>query len=211
MSVTQRQNDVYGLSQPIIKTAPFPINSQRSPVASDFATPGTIWVNKLTNQVYILASIVANSATWISAAGGPAIFSSLTVTPGPISLTGTTTINTAGAANTTIGAGGTGAVIIGNATGNVTIPAGNLTLTTGNLTLTAGNVVLTLGDLQLNANRVITWSNGISILTGAGSPDGVVLGTQGSLYLRTDGDNVNNRAFINTDGVSAWTGITTAA
>jgi hypothetical protein len=182
MSVALRQNDVYGLSQPIVRGAPTPIISRRSPAVSDFATPGTVWTNILTNQVYILASIVANSATWIQVApgGGAGVFTSLTVTPGPTSLTG-----------------------------NVTMPAGNLLLTNGNITVTAGNVVLTLGDLQLNANRVITWSNGISILTGTGDPNGIVLGAQGSLYLRTDGDDVDNRAFINTDGISTWAGITT--
>ena len=175
MSVTQRQNDAYGLSQPVIKGAPAPIISRRSPGVSDFATPGTIWTNILTNQVYILASIVANSATWIAVApaGGAGVFTSLTVNPGPTSLTGA-----------------------------VTLPAGNLTLT-------AGNVVLTLGDLRLNATRAITWSNGVSILTGPGDPNGVLLGVQGSLYLRTDGDDADNRAYINTDGISAWAGITT--
>lgn len=189
MSVALRQNDVYGLSQPIVRGAPTPIISRRSPGVADFATPGTVWTNILTNQVYILASIVANSATWIAVApaGGAGVFTSLTVNPGPTNLTGA----------------------VNMPAGNLTLTAGNILLTLGSLTLTQGNVVLTLGDLQLNANRVITWSNGISILTGAGDPNGIVLGVQGSLYLRTDGDDVDNRAFINTDGISTWAGITT--
>jgi len=204
MSVAIRQNDVYGLSQPIVRGAPTPIISKRSPGVSDFATPGTVWTNILTNQVYILASIVANSATWVSVAGGAGVFSSLTVTPGPINLTGTTNINTAGAAVTSIGVGGTGAVHIGNATGNTTISAGNLTLT-------AGNLALTLGDIHLNAARAIIWDLGVAIIQGAGDPNGAVLGTQGTLFLRTDGTGVGDRAYINTDGISTWAAITTTA
>lgn len=177
MSVALRQNDVYGLSQPVIKGAPSPIISRRSPAASDFATPGTVWTNILTNQVYILASIVANSATWIAVApaGGAGVFSSLTVTPGPTSLTGA-----------------------------VTMP-------NGNLTLTAGDVILTLGDIRMNPNRSIIWTTGVAILQGAGDPNGGILGTQGSLYLRTDGAAADERAYINTDGLSAWTAILTDA
>lgn len=34
---------------------------------------------------------------------------------------------------------------------------------------------------------------------------------QGSLYLRTDGSSTSTRAYINTDGGTTWTSITTAA
>lgn len=46
---------------------------------------------------------------------------------------------------------------------------------------------------------------------GAGSPAGVVTAAQGSLYLRTDGSSTSTRAYINTDGGTGWTNITTAA
>jgi hypothetical protein len=224
MSVRQRQNVAYGLSQPLIPEAPAPIAAHRSPTTTDYAAIGTVWSNTLTSQVYILASIIANVATWIlvTAGGGAGAFASLTVTPGPISLTGTTTINTAGAAATSIGnaastttilgptninqtgaattninAAGTGAVNIGNATGNVTIPAGNL--------------VLTNGDISLNPAANIEWRGLSGIFAGTGDPNGIVFAPQGSLYLRDDGSGVNNRAYINTDGVSTWTAIVTVA
>ena len=54
---------------------------------------------------------------------------------------GPATINTTGSASTTIGTGGTGAVSIGNATGNTTIPAGNLAVTTGNISAANGNML----------------------------------------------------------------------
>lgn len=243
MSVTQRQNDAYGLSQPIIKVSPAPIVSRRSPSVSDFAAPGTIWTNILTNQVYILASIVANAATWVAVAGGAAAFTSLTVTPGPISLTGATTINTAGNATTTIGTGGTGLVNIGNATSGTNISGplsasggvidlntagafatniatggstgavnignatgttftGAVTLANGNLTLTQGELIMPLGDIQLGL---------ANILSGVGDPNGGVVSPKGSLYLRTNGTGINDRAYIATDAVGTWTAIVTVA
>jgi len=46
---------------------------------------------------------------------------------------------------------------------------------------------------------------------GSGSPSGSVTAAKGSLYLRTDGSSTSTRAYINTDGGTGWTNITTAA
>lgn len=228
MSVSQRNNVAYGLSQALITEAPTPIISKRSPTASDFATPGTVWTNVLTNQVYILASIVANAATWVSVAGGAGVFSSLTVTPGPISLTGTTTINTTGNATTSIGTGGTGLVNIGNTaagtniSGALTVSGGTIDLNitgtaathigngTGNTFIDNGNFVVTTGSLFVPGNRAINFTGLLSILAGTGDPNGTVTAAQGSLFLRTDGSGTANRAYINTDSLNTWTAITTA-
>ena len=48
------------------------------------------------------------------------------------------------------------------------------------------------------------------VLCGNGDPNAVVTATQGSLYLRTDGSSTSTRAYINTNGGTAWTAITTA-
>ncbi len=108
----------YGLSEALPNLAPRPIQAKRAPVASDTGyLPGTLWVNLLTSSVYVLASIAAGVATWqlLQVGGGAGVFASLVVTPGPVSLTGTTTINTSGAANTSIGTGtNTGVVAIGS-------------------------------------------------------------------------------------------------
>lgn len=56
----------------------------------------------------------------------------------------------------------------------------------------------------------IRLSAGIDILSGAGAPTGVTA-SKGSLYLRTDGTTTNDRAYINTDGGTTWTALTTAA
>jgi hypothetical protein len=64
-------------------------------------------------------------------------------------IVGTTNINASGAAVSTIGTGGTGAVHIGNATGNTAV-TGSLTAST-TLTATSGNITATNGNLVLNS------------------------------------------------------------
>jgi len=49
----------------------------------------------------------------------------------------------------------------------------------------------------------------IEILSGAGAPS--MAAPKGSLYLRTNGTTTNDRAYINTDGSTTWTALTTAA
>ena len=48
-----------------------------------------------------------------------------------------------------------------------------------------------------------------AIYAGAGAP--TFAAQKSSLYLRTDGSTTNDRAYINTDGNTTWTAITTAA
>ncbi len=120
MSAIQPANNLYGFPQPLSSVFRPPIVSKRTPAINDFAPIGTLWIDVPGQTAYVLVSIVSNIATWeiMTPAGGAGVFSSLVVNPGPITLTGTTTINGAGAANTTIGAGAnTGIVVIGN-TGN---------------------------------------------------------------------------------------------
>lgn len=50
---------------------------------------------------------------------------------------------------------------------------------------------------------------GPCIISGSGAPS--MAAPQGSLYLRTDGSGTSDRAYINTDGSTTWTAITTAA
>lgn len=139
----------YGLFQAINNLAANPIVAKRAPLAQDQAQLGTIWVYPATNGVWILTSVVNNSATWSDVSGAAGGFTSLTVSPGPIALTGTTTINTSGAGVTTIGTGGTGAVNIGNATGNTAV-TGSLTASTG-LVATTGGITAT-GTSNINTS-----------------------------------------------------------
>lgn len=50
-----------------------------------------------------------------------------------------------------------------------------------------GTIQTTAGNLQMGASSVLIWSGRSRILSGTGSPEGVVIANQGSLFLRTDG------------------------
>jgi hypothetical protein len=83
-----------------------------------------------------------------------------------------------------------------------TIQSDGMVILTNNLQVTgAGHAIITPG------------AGGVApaIVSGAGDPNGAVVAAKGSLYLRTDGSAVNDRAFINTDGNNTWTAIITAA
>lgn len=49
----------------------------------------------------------------------------------------------------------------------------------------------------------------LGLYFGSGAP--TVSAPKGSLYLRTDGSTTNDRAYINTNGTTGWTALTTAA
>jgi hypothetical protein len=215
MSNRQPLNTSYGLSQAIIPNSPSPIISKRAPLTSDLMQLGTIWCDTPINSVYILASIVNNLANWILvAAGGAAgIFTSLIVAPGPIALTGTTGINAAGAAVTNIGtAPGTGVVNIGNTTGGIDTN-GTITMTTGNLNLTVGDIVLNGAgqDVEVQQSGAFIFNGGAYVVYHATDPNGVVAALKGSLCLVSSGTGVGDRMWVNTDGLTTWTAVTTAA
>ena len=52
---------------------------------------------------------------------------------------------------------------------------------------------------------------GFGIYYGTGTPNGVVTAAKGSLFLNYTGSSTSTRAYINTDGVTAWTAVTTAS
>lgn len=72
---------------------------------------------------------------------------------------------------------------------------------------TAGTTVLLLGP----ANVGITLQNSIRIMTGAGSPNGVVTAPIGSMWLRTDAGGATERIYVNTNAGTTWTNVTCAA
>ena len=51
-------------------------------------------------------------------------------------------------------------------------------------------------------------TSSVGVYVGSGAPS--VSAAKGSLYLRTDGTTTNDRAYINTNGGTGWTSITTA-
>lgn len=128
----QRKNVSYGLTQPLADLTPQPISSTRAPTTSDMAEVGTTWVRRSTNQAWVLASIVANSATWTP----------LTVNAGATITTGDLTV-TAGTIDVAVGD-------VDLVLGDVVVRAGDVDVTAGDITATAGNVecveVVVTGD-----------------------------------------------------------------
>lgn len=144
--------------------------AMRAPTTQDIYNPGTRWQDNSVNPRVIYQT--SGAGVWnITTSGGVGTFTSLTVTPGPVALTGTTTINTTGAAATSIGTGGTGPVNIGNATGNTAV-TGSLTAST---TLTA-----TLGDITATNGNFVSSASGKGLLlnspaTSGASPGPIVV------------------------------------
>ena len=201
LSQTQQ---IYGIGSPIQNNFPFPQGLARALTTSDQGLIGQVVV--ALGVPYMMTAYGSGATagqyiwTQLETSGGGGVFSSLTVTPGPISLTGATTINTTGAALTTIGTGGTGAVHIGNATGNTSVTgtlsatgtisssAGSVTaflaVTGASVTATSGNITATLGDIAAS-NGTVTGDTGLIATTGN------ITATDGNVVLSTAGTYIS--------------------
>lgn len=76
---------------------------------------------------------------------------------------------------------------------------------TGNLTVDSGTAPAAGG---MSAILMSSTAN-LGIYVGSGAP--TVAAAKGSLYLRTDGSGTTDRAYINTNGSTTWTALTTVA
>jgi hypothetical protein len=132
--------------------------------------------------------------------------------------------------NTLIGWGGGGVTITHNSAGDSltfagavggyafdsTLAATALTATTGAIsstlsvtgvaTLAAGTATPAGGGLA--ARLLLGTTAGFGIYYGSGAPS--VTAAKGSLYLRSDGSSGTNRLYVNTNGATTWSAITTA-
>lgn len=196
MSTIQTLNTAYGFTQALLNVFPQPIIAQRAPTTKDKAQLGTTWINESAGTAYVLTQILNNSANWQGVAGGE-VLGSLTVTPGPISLTGTTTINTSGAANTTIGTGGTGTVFIGNATGNTAV-TGTLS-TSSTLTVSTGGLDIEAGGLTATGTTFINTTGAADTVIGTGGTGAVEIGN-------ATGNTSITGTLTTSDGITATTG-----
>jgi len=146
-------------------------------------------------------------------------------TPGGISATGNITggnliisgsisdsgqldiITTSANANIVLTPNGTGNVNTGaniSVTGNIT--GGNLR-SAGTSAILSGTAV-PAGGTAGAGYRFSSVAN-LGVFFGSGVP--TLSAAKGSLYLRTDGSTTNNRMYVNTDGATAWTAVTTAS
>lgn len=153
----------------------------------------------------------------------------LTATAGGITATGTSAINTTGSAVTTIGTGGTGAVNIGNATGNTAVTgqlsttgniagggtitaASGVTATTGGLTAVAGGLTVTAGTITFTpfTTGVLT-SNGTGIISSQNLGLGVVQSTSAGALSASVGDAGRILIGTSTGTAPVWATLTAGA
>lgn len=104
------------------------------------------------------------------------------------------------------------AINIGSGTGLATtnIATGAAANVTTIGTTTAGSSV----TLKTPATGVVLTTgagNVANITCGTGDPNTAVTAPQGSLYLRLDGSSTSTRAYINSNGATAWVAVTTAS
>ena len=150
-------------------------------------------------------------------------------TPGLISATGNITGgNVLGGANvnatlhtgTTVSVSGniTGGNVLGGANVNATTHTGTTVSVSGNITggnlLSAGTAAILSGTAvpaggTAGAGYKFSSTAYLGVFFGSGAP--TLSAAQGSLYLRTDGTTTNNRMYVNTNGATTWTAVTTAS
>jgi hypothetical protein len=157
------ENVAYSLSQPLTTMAPYPIVAKRAPTVNDINYPlGQEWIYSASNAAYILTSVLAGAATWIqvSSSGGSGTFASLVVTPGPASITGTTSINTSGAAATTIGNSGATVGLTASTitlTGKIAMPQGTGSASVGiTAAMVAGTTTVATTAVTSNSRIFVT-------------------------------------------------------
>lgn len=91
-------------------------------------------------------------------------------------------------------------VLTPNGTGDLTTAAPQTVLASGASATAGGAEVIRIG----------TGASGVlGVYFGSGAP--TVSAPQGSLYLRTDGSSTSTRMYVNTNGSTTWTNVTTAA
>ena len=89
---------------------------------------------------------------------------------------------------------------------SVTSLAATTVTATGNVTADSATALVAGGAAAFIATNT---ANSMGIYFGSGVP--TVSAAKGSLYLRSDGTTTNDRAYINTNGTTTWTALTTAA
>ena len=130
------------------------------------------------------------------------------LTGGLISVTGNITGgNVLGGANVNaITHTGTTASLSGNVTGGNVLSSAVLSAV-GNATILSGTAIPAGGTT--GAGYKLSSTANLGVFFGSGAP--TLSAAKGSLYLRTDGSTTNNRMYVNTDGITTWTAVITAA
>lgn len=184
MSAIPQSLAAYGFTQSLVNVFPAPLYGTINPTTNVRAKLGTLYVNTVANSAFILTSYTSGLPVWSDITGGGGSFTSLTVTPGPISLTGTTLINATGNAATGIGTNAyEGTITLSNptCTGELVLnaPVGGLFINGNANTINIG--------ADFDSNQIyMGWNGGttgITMVVGSSAGTGFVLdGTTSSTY-----------------------------
>jgi hypothetical protein len=158
-------------------------------VDSNSATALTVGNNGATNPVLKIDASTASQATGVSVTGAAA----------------------AGGVDVAVISSGTNESLTLNAKGTGTITLNNTG--TGNVSSVRKVVVMsalaTPAGGQTGAGIQFGTTTNLGIFYGSGAP--TLTAAQGALYLRSDGSSTSTRLYVNTDGATTWTNVTTAA
>ena len=104
--------------------------------------------------------------------------------------------------------GGFQTITVADNTGTETVTStlGATTAVTGTITARSGSALVAGGAAAFIGTNT---AGSMGIYFGSGAP--TISAAKGSLYLRSDGTTTNDRAYINTNGSTTWTALTTAA
>jgi hypothetical protein len=149
MSVIPLQNSIYGFPGAITPQVPKPISSPRVPTTTDYAQLGQLWIQPTTGSVWILASIISNSAGWINLSGGSGVFSTIRVSPGNALITGGGSLIVIGGGNILTSGNITGGDIVSQ--GDINSVAGSIS--TSNGTISSGSISNDAGGASFSLSK----------------------------------------------------------
>jgi len=89
------------------------------------------------------------------------------------------------------------------------IGGGEVARVNNNGSFSACNATATPAGGSTSARLLLGTTSGFGIYYGSGAP--TVSAAQGSIYLRSDGSSTSTRLYVNTNGSTTWTNVTTAA
>lgn len=197
----------YALQQGFENVFPQPIVLEKNPTTTNLAQIGQLWINRSTNGAFILTSIAANVATWVSIIGGATNLLTLTgnsggavaATANNITVVGTGTVSVAGNPGTsTLTISNTPPTITGNSGGAVSPTANNYTLVGSgiiNVTGNPGTSTLTISATTTGLIQTLTGNSG-----GAVGPGGNNINIVGSGTVSVTGNPGTNTLTITNAG-----------
>lgn len=174
-------------------------------------TTGTITLSNLTltGNGAASRSVELYSGTVFTGGSGTTTFPQILIQP-----TGTTAVTTWSTSGTIIGtnvvSGFAGNFLDFHTAGAASVyrvGTGGVVVSNGSSTILAATSIPAGGTAGVGYK--FSSATNFGIFFGSGAP--TLSAAKGSLYLRSDGSTTNDRAYINTDGNTAWTALTTAS